>query len=246
MQKTANILLILSAEERQETEKFITRCLKTLDPERVADLQSLTQLGKQQVRRLQLDKSHHARSTNRTSQLMAKLHDTALAGMNGLIKETNQAGINIQQKMLKKQKDKANGSESDAETQKLDELILTVDPDEMRHAADFVQDKLADLRVPELKVFRDACQEMLTWWESDKGQIDSLHLDQHGNVNTAAGRLTIRQKRDELQKEIFNPFKTFFRELNITFQRAFKEASDKARQMAQKQKAEAGREAAKV
>lgn len=228
MQKNKNILLILSAEERAEAKSFMARRLKTMNPDQLSELQILSQLSKQLVRRLQIDRGQYARNPSRAGKLLTKLHEAALAEMQTMIKDLDQTVYTLNQKAQKAAKIKAGGSEAVME-QKAEDLLVTCDEEEVKHANGVLNDRIEQLRVPELKLFRDTCQEMLSWWESERGQIESLHLDQLGNINSASGRLAIRQKREQLQREIFNPFKTFFREINTTYQRSSKEAANKAR-----------------
>jgi len=234
MQKNKNILLILSAEEREEAKSFIARRLKTLTPEQLSDLQILSQLSKQIVRRLQIDKGQYSRSSSRAGKLLAKLHDAALIDLQNMNKSFDQAAYSLQQ-LAQKAKQKKDSKEAIQE-QKAEDLMVVCDQEELKHASDVLQDRIGTLRVPELKLFRDSCQEMLSWWESERGQIESLHLDQLGNINSASGRLAIRQKRDQLQRETFNPFKAFFRDINTMYQRNSKDAANKARMRAAQQR----------
>ena len=227
MQKSKEVLLILSGEERNAAKTFVSRRLKTLDTEQLSQLQILSQLSKQIVRRIHIDKSQFARDPSRTGKLLTKLHEAALSDFQMIVKEIEQTAYELHQKVQKAQKGK-DGKNSDHD-QKVDDLLITCDEEELAHASGVLKDKIEQLRVPELKLFRDACQEMLSWWESERGQIESLHLDQLGNIHAASGRLAIRQKREQMQKEIFNPFKSFFREINTSYQRSSKDAANKAR-----------------
>ena len=228
MQKK-NVLLILTADEKKEARNFLKRRLKTLDAEQASQVQMLSQMARQITRRLQMSRSQYMRSNTRAGKLFTKLHDAALADLQSLIADMDQTTERLQQKAAPEQSAQGAKTEQD---QKVDDLIVTCDEDELAHAADMINGKLEELRLPELKSFRDACQEILTWWDSERGQVDSLHMDKVGNINSAAGRLAIRQKRDEFQKTVLNPFKAFFQDLNMSYQRAAKEATSKARQRA--------------
>lgn len=235
MQKSKNVLLMLTAEERENVQGFIQRRLKTLDTTQINDLQALSQMSKQFVRRWQLDKNQYVRSSTRAGKLMVKLHDVALLDLQNLIKGLDKTTHELNIKAQKDQKDGKQDKKSDID-QKTEDLIMTFDDEELQHASDYIKDRVNDLRTPDLKTFRDACQEIITWWESERGQVESLHMDQVGNINTGSGRLAIRQKRDEYQESVFNPLKTFFREINTSYQRAAKESADKARIQAQRAK----------
>lgn len=223
MQK--NVLLTLTAEEKKEIQKFFERRLKTLDNDHLTDLQRLSQMSKQYVQRLQMDKMQFARSTSRAGQIMAKLHDIALIDFQHMIKALDQAVYQINVKTQKQ-----NQGELSDEDQKAEALVLTCTEDELKQATNYLNEQIEKLRVPELKVFRDTCQIILSWWESERGQTESLHVDQAGNVNSASGRLAIRQKREAFQRTAINPFKAFFRDLNTTYQRKAKESTAKARE----------------
>lgn len=228
MQKNKDMLLILSAEERTAAKNFIARRLKTLDKDQLPQLQVLSQLSKQIVRRTQIDKSQYARNPSRAGQLLVKLHDAALVDLQALIKDVEQTTYTLHQKS-----EKAGKTGQDAvEDQKAEDLVIMCDEEEVGHASDVLKERLEKLRVPELKIFRDSCQEVLRWWESERGQIESLHLDAFGDINSASGRLLIRQKREQMQKEVFNPFKAFFREMNTSYQRLSKEAASTAKMRA--------------
>lgn len=232
MQKNTDILLILSAEERATAKTFIARRLKTLDKDQLSQLQVLSQLSKQIVRRIQMDKSQYARNASRAGQLLAKLHDAALVDLQAMVKDIDQTAYTLHQKAEEDNK----GDEEKESDQEIEDLIVVCDDEEVAHAAGVLKDRVDKLRVPELKIFRDTCQEMLSWWESEGGQVESLHLNELGNIHSASGRLAIRQKRDQMQKEVFNPFKSFFREINTAYQRTSKEAADKARTQAAEQR----------
>ena len=227
MQKSNNVLLMLNAEEKESAQNFIKLRLKTLDTEHLSELTALSQMAKVFIRRWQLEKGQYTRSPSRSSKLLVKLHELALADMQNLIKELEQKIYALNNKIQEASKDSKDTAQSDDE-QKAEELIVSYEAEELEHASEFIKEKMTKLRIPEIKVFRDSCQEIITWWESERGQIESLHMDQVGNVNTAAGRLAIRQQRDTYQDSVLNPLKTFFREVNTIYQRASKEATDKA------------------
>ena len=94
--------------------------------------------------------------------------------------------------------------DSAKETKKL-ALKTTLSDEDL--AQEFIQQSMEKLRVSDLRVFREACQHLLTWWESDRGQVHSLMIEQHGDVNSAAGRMTIIKKRDRMNQRILQPFK---------------------------------------
>jgi len=234
MQKNQDILLALSAEDRQAAKNFMARRLKTLDKEQLSDLQVLTQLSKQIIRRTQIDKGQYARDDSRMGKLLTKLHEAALADLQVLVKNLEQTSYAVHQKALKDEKKKSGQMTQD--DQKAEDLMIICDEKEVQYAKDVLNDRIESLRVPELKLFRDTCQEILSWWESERGQIESLHLNELGNINSASGRLAIRQQREKMQRDIFNPFKAFFRQINTSYQRTSKDAANKARMRAAQQR----------
>ncbi len=248
MQKTANVLLILTPEEQQAVQDFIGRRLQTLDPDLLTHLQALTQIARQQIQRLQIGRNQYSSSSSRSAQIMAKLHDATVSGLSRLITE-GQRTASAKARELKAREEasrQSSGEEADGEgaegqDQKLDDLLLPCTPEEEGYASSYIEEQVTGLRLPELKLFRDACHDLLTWWESERGQMDSLHFNQFGDINSAKGRVSIRQKREELRQEIFNPFKAFFQELNTRYQRTSREAASGARQQTEIQKNAAGR-----
>ena len=115
--------------------------------------------------------------------------------------------------------------DSAEETKKL-ALKTTLEED---LAQEFIQQNKKSA-VSDLLVFCEACQHLLTWWESDRGQVHGLMIEQHGDVNSAAGRMTIRKKRDWMNQRILQPFKEFYHALNVQHQKASKEMSTYKRQ----------------
>ena len=59
----------------------------------------------------------------------------------------------------------------------------------------------------------------MKWWQSDQGQQASLHVNQYGDLNSANGRMAIRKARDSMQQETLIPFRSFFQNVNLTYQR---------------------------
>lgn len=231
MQKTANVLLVLSAEERDAAQKFVQQRLKTLDSGSVDNVQSLIQMSRHQIRQLEKNKAVYARSFNRAGMIMVKLHDAALSGLNHLIQESSSAAVTIKQETGAETGDSTPGSlPSDDEAKEIEAFLLPCALEDEEHATEYMKDKIQSIEIADLKRFRDASQELLSWWESERGQIDSLHLNQIGDINSPRGRLRIRQKRTEFQTDVINPFKTFFRDLNILYQRTSKEAEHQAAQ----------------
>ena len=157
MQKTTDVLLMLTSEERENAQGFIRRRLKTLDTEQLAELQALTQMSKQFVRRWQLEKGQYTRASSRAAKLMVKLHDAALADIQGLIKELNLVINELNNKVQKQLKESGNETN---EEQDIAEIVITCEEEEIQYAAEYIQGKIGDLRASDLKVFRDSCQEV--------------------------------------------------------------------------------------
>ncbi len=248
MRKPADALLILTPEERSAAQKFVEQRLRNLDAGQFAQLQALILMARQQIRRLQVEKENYRSNPSHPSQVMVKLYDSALSGLANLVLESNRASGAKQQKIKNLERENTSNQEGVGKEDKksareeIEALLLPCTSEEEEHATSYVRQKLNDLQAPELKRCRIVCRELLTWWESDRGQMEGLALNQYGNVNTATGRTAIRQKRGEFEKQAFAPLKAFFQDLNIHYQKTNRELADQARQDEIKQ--EVGEDAA--
>ena len=78
-QKTTEALLILSAKERSDAEKFVSQRLNTLDPEQMSKILALGQISRAHVQELQGVRQKLTRSQGRAGKVLMKLYNLALA-----------------------------------------------------------------------------------------------------------------------------------------------------------------------
>jgi len=226
MQKASEVLIILSPEEKRAAQEFVVQRIRTFDSAQLSKIQELAKLSTHQVRRLQIDRQRYRGSSIKATRITMKLYEVAMSGLTFLISECNQCLKSNARKI--KNADGAPGEPGDAKSN--EGLILTTTQDEEDRALEYIQKKVEGLRVPDLRVFRDACLYLLTWWESDRGQSEGLLLGQHGDVNSAAGRMAIREMRENLSHHIFQPFKAFYSAVNLHHQKMSKEMTNRSKQ----------------
>ena len=237
MPKTSDLLLILKPEEKEAAQKFIERRLRTLDAAQLTQLQILSNAARQQIRRLQAGKERYRAVPNRAGQVMVKLYDSALSGLIRLVAECSRTTAAKQREQREKQQVRAAQQEDpegiDAKGEGPDEetadFLLPCSAEEEAHALDFIREKAKKIDVSDLGRFRDAYQELVTWWESEKGQTDGLLVGQYGDVTSSKGRLSIRQKRESFRIEIFNPLKSLFQEIHSHYQAESKKVAEEGR-----------------
>ena len=228
MQKASDALLILSPEEREAAQAYIAKRLRTLDGDQAAQVQELIQCTKSQVHRLQADRERLRSGTTTAAQIMQKLTGAALSGLLNLVAECNRAAHAASGggggAPATEETEGAAEQEADGEVdEELALFLLNGTPDEEEHAAAHIKERMDNLGLKELELFRDACRELLTWWESERGQSEGLHVEQFGDAQSANGRVAIRQKREELRQQVLNPFKRFYQDVNTRFQRSNRE-----------------------
>jgi hypothetical protein len=226
MQKTSEMLLILTPEEKSAAQKFVEQRIRTFDAEHVDQIQELAKLSAHQIRRLQVDKRRIHSASRQAAKITMKLYDVALSGLSFIIGECKKSEARIEHSVSGPAEDST--PEDSAEEAKKLALKTTLEEEDL--ALDYIKQSMEKLRVSDLRVFREACQHLLTWWESDRGQVHGLLIEQHGDVNTAAGRMVIRKKRERMGQRVLQPFKEFYHELNVHYQKTSKEMSTKKRQ----------------
>ena len=226
MRNPAETLLILTPEEREASRRFIERRLCALDAERLPELQDLVGTARQQVKLIQRGKDRYRTTTSRSGRLMATLYDSALAGLTDLITKSARAAMVVERDLEERQSaDDAQQSQDGLDTE-AEALLLPCSAEEEAHALDYIRSKTLELNVQDLKQIRDATRDLMTWWDSERGQMESLLFHQFGNLNSASGRAAIRQKREGLRQKVFNPFRAFFQELNLYYQKMNKGAAE--------------------
>jgi len=258
MQKVSDSLLILSPEEREAAQKYIGQRLRSLDADQASQIQELIQCAKRQAQHLQADRERLRSGTTTAAKIMQKLTVAALSGLSSLVAECNRAvhvAAGVKTGPVGGATEPAGGTTgpaggmagaaedatvSGAETETDEALavfLLNSTPDEDAHAASHIEGRLDGLDLNGLELFRDACREQLTWWESERGQTEGLHIEQYGDPRSAAGRVTIRQKRDELGQRVLNPFKKFYGAWAAEPIRAAETRSDRGGPMPARQRA---------
>jgi hypothetical protein len=220
MQKTSEVLLILSPEERNAAQKFVEQRIRTFDAEQATQIEELSRLTAQQIRRLQVDKRRIHSTSRQAAKITLKLYDVALSGLAYILSECKKSITHIERDLSNGQEESSDAPRPAEETENL-ALKTTLDEEDV--ALDYIRQRMEDLRASDLRVFRETCQHLITWWESDRGQVQGLMIEQHGDVITAAGRMAIRKRRDRMTQRVLQPFKEFYHELNVHYQKVSKE-----------------------
>jgi hypothetical protein len=241
MNKPENLLLILSQEERDASEDYIRRRMKLLSSDKAVDL---LEVGKSARSSLDLFRENRSRldPSSATGKLMTRIYDSALAGYAQLINECNLTASTLQ-KAAKAASDANSAAKDDGEptdtgaTRLLGGLEIESTPEDEKNAQEIMAATLVDLDLLAIKTLRDACESLLKWWQSDHGQQESLHVNQYGDLQTATGRMAIRKARDDLHEETIVPFRGFFQEINLTYQRKNQEHTLEQRKARMRQEA---------
>ena len=224
MQKTQELLLILSAEERDAAENFIRRKLNLLDADSLTELEGVEASGRAVLEQIRKNSSKiNARS--RAGKMLTRIYSSALEGFENLIRECDRA-------ISQKKKDispKSVDEESNDLEPVLDKLMIEINSEDEEHAGSVIDTAIAEMDLVQMRELRDSAEELLAWWQTDSGLHESLHIDQWGDVNTAIGRMAIRKTRDEFQKEEILPFRSFFQIINVIYQKKNQETQRASR-----------------
>jgi len=231
-QKTQELLLILSNEERDEAEEFMQRRLKLLDAEAVTELELLgnsarTVLEATRETALKFD------PTSRAGKVLQRIYANAQEGLAHLIRECNLAASQ------KQREGPASDGDEDVEDADADlgKLRIEIDEEDEEYAWSVIESSIAEMETPRLRELRDATEELLGWWQTEQGMHESLHINQWGDVNTANGRMAIRKVREEHQQQEIGPFGAFFQTVNLIYQKKNQEAQCVMRQQRLRQEA---------
>lgn len=231
MPKTQDLLLILSSEERDAAEDFIQRKLKLLDAEALPQLELIGSSARTILEQIGRD-SAKFNTSSKTGKVLAKIYRSAQEGLAHLIRECNLAAS---------QKQRESGDEASAEgaddQEELDKLRVAVDEEDEEYALSVIESSIADMNTQQIRELRDSTEEILTWWQTDGGMHESLHINQWGDINTANGRMAIRKVREEFQREEIAPFRGFFQQINLIHQKKNQEARRISRQERLRQEA---------
>ena len=235
MQKTQELLLILSNEERDAAEEFILRQLKLLDVESLPRLELVGASARAVLEQIRQGSSK-LDSSSRAGKMFARIYSSALEGFAHLIRECN---LTTSQK--RKEVPAADGEgESDDGESGLGGLEVEIEQENEEHALSVIETSIAQMDTAEIRELRDATEELLGWWQTDTGLQESLHLYQWGDVNTAGGRMAIRQAREDLQQEEIAPFRSFYQTINLIYQKKNQEEQIVLRQKRLRQEAGLG------
>ncbi len=227
MRKPSDALLILTPEERDAALSFIQRRLRTSEGEQAPLVRDLGNSARQQIRRLQAARARFQAAESKPAQVMLKIYDSALIGLAGLVAECSRASGDAATTAVKpdgvpstpKAPDDRSGIE-DESAEELADFLLIATPDEERNAESYIEERVECLSQERLGSFRDACRELLEWWESERGQAAGLVFEQYGSSRSESGRLAIRLKRESLRLEALNPLKRFYQEVKMRHQRS--------------------------
>ena len=116
-------------------------------------------------------------------------------------------------------------------------LQIEIEPEDEEHALSVIETHIVQMDIAEIRELRDATEELLGWWQTDSGLQESLHIYQWGDVNTAGGRMAIRQAREDLKQEEIGPFRSFFQTINLVYQKKNQEKQVVLRQKRLRQQA---------
>jgi hypothetical protein len=225
--KPSDLLVIVNPQERQAAQGFIDDRLKALHVTELPRLQELVQVGRAHLNGLQRMKDKLGEGGGPAARVLTKLFDAAMTGTASVVSECNRAAAaNV--RLLKEMKRELAGQSEDGvpkqtddggpTNEEIDAFLIPCTDEEEAHALQELTDRAKALESGDLRRLRDACQELVSWWESEGGQGQSLLMNQYGNVNSSQGRIAIRGVRDDFQKEVFPHLRSFFRDLNTRFQ----------------------------
>ncbi len=169
--KESDILLVLTAEERKAAQDFVERRVHTLDVRELPQIQDLVTAVRQQIQRIQSSKDRYQGASDRYSGLMAKLCDSALSGLAGLVETCNRA-TGTKERELKemrrahatgqaKGESAAQGETAGAAEEELEAFVLPLSEEEEQHALDYIQERVKALNLPDLTGFRGGCQQLI-------------------------------------------------------------------------------------
>ena len=239
MAKKSSILLVLTPEERNAAQTFVTRRLQAVDFAQLPQLPALVAALVNQIRHVQKGKDRFRGSSDRAGQIMAKLHDSALSGLAELLSECKRviaAKTRELKEMKREQTDQKSGEGANGEAvesaAEVDAFLVPCPEEEEEQALGYIRDQVQKMHPSDIDKFRVACNELITWWDSEPGQMNGLMVNQFGDPRSPQGRLSIRQKREELRKTVFGPFKALFQELTVQYMKARQEAGKAQREQA--------------
>jgi hypothetical protein len=236
MQKTQELLLILSSEERDAAEEFINRKLKLMDSEQVQDLELVALAARNPLEKIRQNSTKFDGSS-RAGKMMVQIYNSALSGLAQLIKDFNRFSSAEEQEKGKPTSGAGKQEEGEGRAS-VGNLEIEIKLEDEEYAMTVIESSIVDMPTSEIRELRDASEELLRWWQSEGGMHDSLHINQWGDINTANGRMSIRKAREDSQAEEIGPFRAFFQNINLIYQK--KNQETKRIDRAQRLREEAG------
>ena len=223
--KIPNFLLPISPEEKKKAKEYVSNRLRLVDDDRLESLQKMLSSARGSLKLVQSGRAVFENASNRYAEVMKTIYDEAIVGFAQLIQDSNRAYSAKSRELKEKRREKAaqEASESGTTTEESDipegceALLLNVTKDETDAAGDYIQERIDEMEFKDLDRFRGATHKLLTWWESLQGQTEGLLLNQYGETGSVKGRVAIRNKKDELQQQVLNPFKSWFQSLNVFY-----------------------------
>ncbi len=228
-------LLFLSPEEKKRAQEYVARRLHLLDVEGLHALGRLMTATKRVMGVVETGRARFKGAPNAYAKVMGRVYDEALIGYAQVLQQSNRTYAAKERELKDIQRARASGSTGETDVARMEEQQL---PDELRAlllrptegeeavALDHIQKQVQEMPFEDLTFFRDSTQRLLTWWESAQGQTEGLRLSQFGEVGSVKGRRVIRQKYEEMQQGVLNPFKAWFQNLNLFYMKKRKEYAE--------------------
>lgn len=227
-------LLFLSPEEKKKAQEYVAQRLHLLDVEGLHALGRMMAATKRVMGVVETGRARFKGASNAYAKVMGRVYDEALIGYAQLLQQSNRTYAAKERELKDIQRARAAGSTGETEVSGLEEELpeelraLLLKPTEGEEAAalDHIQKRVQEMPFEDLTFLRDSTQQLLTWWESAQGQTDGLRLSQFGEVGSVKGRRVIRQRYEEMQQGVLNPFKAWFQSLNTFYMKKRKEYAE--------------------
>lgn len=227
-------LLFLSPEEKKKAQEYVAQRLHLLDVEGLHALGRMMAATKRVMGVVETGRARFKGASNAYAKVMGRVYDEALIGYAQLLQQSNRTYAAKERELKDIQRARAAGSTGETEVSGLEEELpeelraLLLKPTEGEEAAalDHIQKRVQEMPFEDLTFLRDSTQQLLTWWESAQGQTEGLRLSQFGEVGSVKGRRVIRQRYEEMQQGVLNPFKAWFQNLNIFYMKKRKEYAE--------------------
>lgn len=228
-------LLFLSPEEKKKAQDYVAKRLGMLDAESLQSLGCLMAHAKKSMGLVETGRARLKGAPNPYAKVMGRLYDEALVGYAQLLQQCNRAYMAKERELKNIQRAQAASSTGRTEVVPLEEQplsddlrVLLLEPTEGEEAAalDYIQKRVQEMEFIDLILFRDVTHRLLTWWESTQGQTEGLMLNQFGEIGSVDGRRMRREKYEDMQRKVLNPFKSWFQNLNTVCLKKRKERGE--------------------